>query len=125
VTTVGTALVVVAGALVGAPLRYVTELELRRRLESAFPWGTLVVNVVGSAVLGVVAGAVSVGAPQWLATGVGTGLCGALTTFSTFSYESVRLAEDGAARTAALYVGASLAVGLAACAAGWLLGVSL
>jgi CrcB protein len=113
------ALVLVGGAL-GAPLRYLTDLLVRSRLDSLLPWGTWCVNVAGSFALGVVAAAVSLnGAPGWLLTLLGTGLCGSLTTFSTFGYETLRLVEEGFWRAAALYVGISLSVGLLACAAGW------
>lgn len=116
-------LLVVAGAVVGAPLRYLTDLAVQRRHDSVFPWGTLVVNVVGSAVLGVTAGAVSAsGGPAWVLTLVGTGFCGALTTFSTFGFETVRLVEDGAFGEAGLNVAVSVAAGLVACAGGWALG---
>jgi CrcB protein len=56
---------------------------------------------------------------------VGTGFCGALTTFSTFGFETVRLAEEGSLRAAALNIGASLVVGMAACVAGWSLAAAL
>ncbi|MEV8069583.1 fluoride efflux transporter CrcB [Streptomyces sp. NPDC085995] len=90
-------LLVIAGAAVGAPLRYLTDRTVQSRHDTVFPWGTFTVNVAGSLVLGLVTGAVAAGGVssdvQLL---VGTGLCGALTTYSTFSYETLRLAEDGA-----------------------------
>lgn len=108
-------LLVVAGGLVGAPLRYLTDRAVRARHDSVFPWGTFVVNVVGCLVLGLLAGAVAAGAagPR-LQLLVGTGLCGALTTYSTFSYETLRLTETGSGLYAALNVVASVAAGLAA-----------
>ncbi|MDX6300580.1 MAG: fluoride exporter [Nocardioidaceae bacterium] len=113
------ALVLVGGA-VGAPLRYLTDLLVRSRVDSPVPWGTWWVNMVGSFLLGVVAAAVSLhGAPGWLLTLVGTGFCGSLTTFSTFGYETLRLLEDGAWRAAWVNVVLSLSVGLLSCAAGW------
>jgi CrcB protein len=72
-------------------------------------------------VLGVVAAA----GPDWVVTLAGTGFCGALTTFSTFGYETVRLAEEGETTTAVWNVAASLVVGLAAAALGWWLGSTL
>ncbi len=120
-----TVLLVVLGGAVGAPLRYLVDQLLRSRYGSAFPWGTLAVNVAGSLVLGVVAGAVSGGAPAWLATLVGTGFCGALTTFSTFGYETLRLVEEGQPIRGAVNVAVSLLAGLGACTAGWLLAVTL
>ncbi|MBO0842509.1 MAG: fluoride efflux transporter CrcB [Nocardioides sp.] len=121
-----TALLVIIGGAIGAPVRYLTDLYVRDRLGGSFPWGTLVVNVVGAFVLGLVAGAASATAlPQWALTLVGTGFCGALTTFSTFSYETVRLAEAGNWRSACGNVVISLAGGLAAVALGWLAGSAL
>ncbi len=121
-----TALLVLMGGAVGAPARYLVDRWVQSRHASAFPWGTFAVNIAGCAVLGVVAGAVhAADGPGWLLTLVGTGFCGALTTFSTFSFETVRLVEEGAARVAAAYVGLSVAVGLACCAAGWAIGTAL
>jgi CrcB protein len=113
--SVVSALLVVAGAMVGAPLRYVTDLAVQSVHDTVFPWGTFTVNVVGSLILGAVAGAVAGGAPGWLLTLIGTGLCGALTTFSTFGFETVRLIEDGAVLEAVLNAAASVVVGLVAC----------
>jgi len=115
-----TALLVLVGGAVGAPLRYVVSRLLAQRYDTAFPWGTLVVNVAGSLVLGATAAAVAGGAlPAWVLVLVGTGLCGALTTFSTFGYETVRLLERRLLRLAVLSSLGSLALGLAACAVGW------
>lgn len=118
-------LVLVGGAL-GAPLRYLTDLFVQSRHDSVLPWGTLAVNVVGSLVLGVMAAAVTYGgAPTWLLTLVGTGFCGALTTFSTFGFETVRLLEDGSWLEALVNVTVSLGVGMLACAGGWALVATL
>ncbi|MFJ2743239.1 fluoride efflux transporter CrcB [Streptomyces sp. NPDC087440] len=118
-------LVVVGGAL-GAPLRYLTDRAVQARHDSGFPWGTLTVNAVGSVVLGVVTGAVAVGAAsdsvQLL---VGTGLCGALTTYSTFSYETLRLAETGQRLLAGANVAVSVLVALGGVTAGVALGRGL
>jgi fluoride exporter len=111
-----TVLMVLLGGAVGAPARYLTDLAVQRLHGTVFPWGTWTVNVVGSLVLGVVAGASS---PDWLLTLLGTGFCGALTTFSTFGYETVRLLEDGARGEALANAVGSLAVGMLACAVGW------
>ena len=87
-----TVLLVALGAAVGAPLRYLTDRTIQARHDSVFPWGTLTVNVVGSLILGVITG-LPVG--HAVAALVGTGFCGALTTYSTFSYETLRLALTG------------------------------
>ncbi|MGD3105677.1 fluoride efflux transporter CrcB [Streptomyces sp. YGL11-2] len=112
-------LLVVAGAMVGAPLRFLTDRFVQARHDSVFPWGTFAVNVSGSLILGTLTGAVAAGAAtshaQLL---VGTGLCGALTTYSTFSYETLRLTTDGARLYAAANVVLSLLAGLAAAFAG-------
>ena len=121
-----TVLLVLAGGAVGAPLRYLTDLFVARHHDSVFPWGTWLVNVAGSLVLGVTAGLVdTAGGPDWVLTLVGTGFCGALTTFSTFSYETLRLVEDGSHVAAVANVLASVGAGLAAVGGGWWLGTVL
>lgn len=121
-----TVLLVLVGGAAGAPSRYLVDRWVQSRHASAFPWGTLAVNVAGCLVLGLVAGAVSAAdGPAWLLTLVGTGFCGALTTFSTFSFETVRLVEEGLTRVAAAYLVLSVAVGLALCALGWAAGSAL
>jgi CrcB protein len=108
-------LLVVAGAVVGAPLRYLTDRAVQTRHDSVFPWGTFAVNVTGCLILGVLTGAVSAGAASaHLQLLVGTGLCGALTTYSTFSYETLRLTETGAGLYAAANVVGSVMAGLGA-----------
>jgi CrcB protein len=120
-----TALLVVTGAVLGAPLRYLTDLLVQSRHDTVFPWGTLTVNAAGSLILGLVAGAVSGGAPTWLLTLAGTGFCGALTTFSTFGFETLRLVEEGSVLEAFLNAAASLLIGFVACAGGWVLAAGL
>lgn len=113
-----TALLVVAGALVGAPLRlWATRVAVRAGRDASV--GTLAVNVVGSAVLGAVSGRAGVG-PEVLAL-VGTGFCGALTTFSTFGADVVRLAEGRRLLAALGYAAATLVLGLGAAALSWAL----
>ncbi|MDH2393245.1 CrcB family protein [Streptomyces sp. HNM0663] len=102
-------LLVAVGAAVGAPLRYLTDRAVQLRHDSVFPWGTFTVNACGSLVLGLLAGA-SVSSQTYAL--LGTGLCGAVTTYSTFSYETLRLAERGWKFLAAANVAASLLVGL-------------
>lgn len=110
-----TALLVVLGAAIGAPARYLTDRWLQSTHGTGFPWGTFTVNVVGSFVLGAVAG--SAASPA-VAALVGTGFCGALTTWSTLGYETVRLAEEGARSSAVLNVVASVLAGLGAAGLG-------
>ncbi|MER6223046.1 fluoride efflux transporter CrcB [Streptomyces sp. 900105755] len=112
-------LLVVLGAMAGAPLRYLTDRAVQARHDSVFPWGTFVVNVSGCLILGLLTGAASAGAASpHLQLLLGTGLCGALTTYSTFSYETLRLTETGAGLYAAANVVASLVAGLGAAFAG-------
>ncbi|NEK60608.1 CrcB family protein [Geodermatophilus sabuli] len=113
-----TPLLVVAGAVVGAPLRLlVTRLAGRGGHDPAR--GTLVVNVAGSAVLGALLGAAAV--PAGVVALVGTGFCGALTTFSTFGADVVRLVEGRALARAVGYLTATLVLGLGAAAAAYVL----
>ncbi|WP_269858681.1 fluoride efflux transporter CrcB [Streptomyces sp. RPT161] len=112
-------LLVIAGAVVGAPLRYLTDRTVQSRHDTVFPWGTFTVNVVGCLVLGTLTGAAAAGAASSrLQLLLGTGLCGALTTYSTFSYETLRLAEQGARLLAVANVVASVVAGVTAAFAG-------
>lgn len=114
-------LAVVLGGAVGAPLRYVTDRVVQSRHDQVFPWGTLTVNVAGSLVLGVLLGLSAVHVlPSWAFALAGTGFCGALTTFSTFSFETLRLLEEGSPlEAAANVVVVSLVAGMAAASAGY------
>ena len=104
------ALVLLAGA-VGALLRFFT-LRLVRA-----PWAVLIVNVVGSFIGGLLIGATTGDLRLILLTG----FCGGLTTFSTFSVETVQLVMERRVRAALLSVAANLVVGIAAAAVGYAL----
>ncbi len=110
-----TVLLVALGAAAGAPLRYLTDRFLRARFGSALPWGTLAVNVTGSLILGLVLG---LPLPPTLVALLGTGFCGALTTYSTFSWETLTLARRGERAAAFGYVLISILAGLAAASLG-------
>lgn len=112
-----TGLLVVLGAAVGAPLRYVIDQYVRGRFGERLPWGTLVVNVAGSGVLGLLAGLPT--APGRFAL-LGTGFCGALTTYSTFGYETLRLLDDRRSGAALVNVAGSVLAGLGAAGCGLL-----
>ncbi len=119
-------IMVIAGALVGAPLRYLTDRAIQTRFGTAFPWGTFTVNLVASAVLGLLAGAATaVAVPASLQHLIGIGLCGTLSTYSTFSYETVRLTEAGAKFFAAANVVVSIVAGLGAAYAGTALAMAV
>lgn len=119
-------LLILAGAAVGAPARWYVDGFVQARHDSVFPWGTFTVNVVGSFALGLLLGASVEGETLVrLVALIGTGFCGAFTTFSTFSYESVVLAEEGSSGIAAANVIASVAAGLAAAFAGWAISSAL
>ncbi len=110
-----TLLMVILGAAVGAPARYLTDRGVQSRHETIFPWGTFTANISACLVLGFVTGAVVAGsASHPVQALIGTGFCGALSTYSTFSYESLRLAEQGSRFFAAANIIASIAAGLGA-----------
>ncbi len=123
-------LVMVAlGGALGAVSRYLLSGWVTRFThESPFPWGTLGVNVVGSLLLGLLMGAGGEG--RWLMSPtarvlLGVGFLGALSTFSTFSYETIEALRVGDVRIAFLNVAANLAATLVACGLGLQAGTRL
>ena len=110
--------IAIAGA-VGAPARYLLDGYVQARARDGIPLGTLVINVTGSLVLGFLTGLAHYHAfPATPKTVLGTGFCGAYTTFSTFTYETVRLAEEHEMPSAVKYVIASVLLPALAAAAG-------
>ena len=111
------------GAALGGVARYYLASALQQRLGATFPWGTLVVNVSGSLLLGVLiryalaTPTVSVEMRALLTTG----FCGGYTTFSTYSYETATLLEDGQYGRAGMYALASVVVALGATFTGFVL----
>jgi fluoride exporter len=114
---------VVAAGACGAVLRHLVDHTVQRRSGSDFPMGTLVINLSGSFVLGFLTGSASHhGVPaDWL-TVAGVGLVGAYTTYSTFTFDTVRLAETGRWVRSLGNVVASVVLGLGAAALGVALG---
>ena len=120
----GTALFVLAIALasaVGALARFAVHEWFRLRHTAPFPYGTLAVNLSGSLALGWLFGRGVGGDTAFV---LGTGALGSYTTFSTWMFESERLAAAGASRIAVANVVVSLVAGLAAVACGWELGAA-
>lgn len=115
-TWAGLSLLVAAGGAAGALSRFWVGVAAVAAFGPAWPVGTLLVNVVGSFLIGAVATAAWGSAP--LKAGVITGFLGGFTTFSAFSLETVRLVEGGRSGQAALYVALSVALCIAAAAAG-------
>lgn len=111
-----TPLLVVLGAMAGAPLRLLAERVALAHGSGSFA-GTATVNVGGSAVLGLILGLADV--PSWVLALVGTGFCGTLTTFSTLGADVVRLTEEGRAGRAAGYLATTLVLGIGAAAAAY------
>ena len=103
-----TALLVALGAAVGAPLRFV----IASRLDGRLPWGTLAVNVAGSALLGALSAMALSGHTMAL---LGTGFCGGFTTYSAFAVQTHGLGP----RAGTAYAVATVAASLAACALGF------
>jgi fluoride exporter len=102
----------VLACMVGAPFRYLLDGFVQDHTDGVFPHGTWVINVTGSFLLGALTGlALYHGFGKVPKTILGTGFCGAYTTFSTFTFETVRLAEEGDLLVAARNAVFSLLVG--------------
>jgi fluoride exporter len=114
---VSASLAVALGAALGAPSRLLLDRVVTRRCGGRLPWGTLAVNLSGSALLGLLAARAARGGLAPISFDLGAiGFCGAFTTFSTFVWESLALFEEGASWRALANVGGSLlgGIGLAA-----------
>jgi CrcB protein len=113
-------LLVFLGGAAGAPLRYVTDRWVQAHHVLRFPLGTLIVNLVGCFVAGIVAGGVvRAGWSSDVQLLLGTGLCGGLTTYSTFSVEAIELLQGRLTIRAASYVITSVGLGVGLAALGW------
>ncbi|MCH6471417.1 fluoride efflux transporter CrcB [Sinomonas terrae] len=111
-----------AGGL-GAVARFVVDGVVRARVRSALPAGTIFINVSGSFLLGLLAGATLHGAPAALQAIAGTGFLGGYTTFSTASVETVRLIQAGRVGMAAANALVTLVLSLATAALGLWIGL--
>lgn len=113
-----TLLQVALGGALGASGRYLTGVAASRLMGPGFPWGTLTVNILGSFVMGVIVVVLGHYSANRFAPFLMTGILGGFTTFSAFSLDAVTLWERGQVSVAALYVGASVLLSLAALFAG-------
>lgn len=115
-------LVGLAGAL-GALARYLVGRLVAEKTTSSFPFGTLLINVTGAFVIGVLFALTTKKLlSSQMQTVLATGFLGGYTTFSTMSWEGVQLARGGSRRQSVLYLGGNLALGLPAAALGLMLG---
>jgi fluoride exporter len=109
----------VAAGSAGAPTRYLLDRAIAERAQGAFPWGTFVINVTGSFLFGFITGLeLNHAFPKVPRVVLGTGFCGAYTTFSTFTFETVRLPEEGAVAEALRNAAGSFLASSFAAAAG-------
>jgi CrcB protein len=111
-----TYLTIAIGGALGSMARYATGIYVARWFGTAFPWGTLLINIVGSFLIGAFAESFALrwDAGQSTRAFFVVGICGGYTTFSTFSLDIVTLVNRGEALTAGLYIVASVALGLLA-----------
>lgn len=109
-----TALAIALGGAFGALARYGVDIAVARRTDALFPWATLAINVSGSFVLGLffVLMIEDGTGPDWMRGLIATGFLGAFTTFSTFSVQTVVLAERGHSALALGYILASVLLGV-------------
>ncbi len=114
---------VAVGAAAGGVSRYYLSVAVQQRLGATFPWGTLLINVTGSLLLGFLMryALATPGVSAEMRLLLTTGFCGGYTTFSTFSYETAMLLEDGQYERAAAYALASVIVALLATFCGFIL----
>jgi CrcB protein len=106
------------GGAAGSGGRYLIALWAAQRFGSAFPFGTLIVNLVGCfAIAGVMHAAATLSWSPTLRSAIAIGVIGGFTTYSSFNYETSQLLEEGAVGAALLNIGTTL---LGAFAAGWL-----
>ena len=115
-------LTVGAGGAAGGALRYLVDIAVTARMGSRFPWGTLIVNVTGSFLLGVLTASVS---ETTILAAAGAGLLGGYTTFSAVNAAAATLILAGRVRAAVLSILGNAAGAVAAAAAGLAVGMLL
>ncbi|MCO5129610.1 MAG: fluoride efflux transporter CrcB [Xanthobacteraceae bacterium] len=111
---------VAAGGAIGSVARYLAGIGVGKLVGFGFPWGTLLINIAGSFLIGVFVESFALrwDLPQTARVFLTIGICGGFTTFSTFSLESVLLMERGELGAAAAYIVASVVVSILALFAG-------
>jgi CrcB protein len=109
-------LAVAAGGALGAVMRYLAAIGSGRAFGTDFPWGTLIINVTGSFLIGIFAAlfATRWNLPQTVRIFLTVGICGGYTTFSTFSLDTWYLIERGQTLASAAYMIASVALSVGA-----------
>lgn len=114
---------VAIGGSLGSVARYLVAIGAGRLVGTEFPWGTLVINIVGSFLIGVLAEsfALSWNASQAIRVFLTIGICGGFTTFSTFSLDAIVLMQRGELWSAGAYIAASVALSILALFGGLLL----
>ncbi len=122
---------VAIGAAVGAPMRFAVERWFVARRGAGVPYGTFIVNLVGSLILGLLTGFVAAVAsrghvvPAFVVAAIGIGGCGALTTFSGFSAQVLELSRASPNWHGPFYAGLSMVAGVALAAAGYAIGLAV
>lgn len=116
----GTFLAVGAGGAVGSMLRYAVTLVMVGRFGPGFPWHTLTINIVGSFLIGAISAYVqrTTGVSPTTTAFLTVGILGGFTTFSTFTYDTMTLANDGATGLALAYCAGSVLLGVLAAIVG-------
>lgn len=112
------------GGAVGAACRYLVDIAVTARLGDRLPWGTLTVNLLGSAAFGLLTG-LATATPDGLRTLLGVGFCGAFTTASALAWETLALVDAGRSARAVANLGLSVVGGLALGGAGLAIGLSI
>lgn len=109
-------LLVGSGGFIGSALRYLVQVNAEKILNSTFPIGTMIVNITGSFVIGVIYAFAEKGnlmSPEWRIF-LAVGICGGFTTFSTFTMDNLNLVKDNSLFQLLLYTGGSLFIGILA-----------
>lgn len=111
-----TILLVGSGGFIGSVMRYLVQYYMEKNLVSTFPWGTLIANVAGSLIIGMVFALAEKGnlmSAEWRIF-LAVGICGGFTTFSSFAYNNFTMINDKAWGSLLLNVGGNLFLGILA-----------